>query len=87
MSPFRLLIFGILAYIFYRMVTGPRKPSVAEKKAAGPDKIQDVLVEDPVCHTYVPQAQAIQLYHDHQTLYFCSQECCEKFLMDKGVKE
>ncbi|MCF6290715.1 MAG: YHS domain-containing protein [Desulfobacterales bacterium] len=87
MSPLRLLIFGILAYIFYRMVTGPRKPSVTGKKADAPDKIQDVLVEDPVCHTYVPQAQAIQLYHDHQTLYFCSQECCNKFLIDKGVKE
>lgn len=84
MSPFRLLVLGLLGYVFYRLITGGRKKEVPSQ-APENDKIQDVLVEDPYCHTYIPQAQAIQLYHDHQTLYFCSQDCCKKFLKEKGA--
>jgi YHS domain-containing protein len=49
--------------------------------------VQDVLVEDPVCHTYIPQGQAVELHHDHQMYYFCSNKCCEIFLKQKGAEE
>lgn len=80
MSPVRLLILGILFYILYKLLFGSSKavPGQAENQEAGL-KAQDILVQDPVCHVYIPRKQAVQLQHRHQTHYFCSSECCERF--------
>lgn len=87
MTPLRILIIGILLYILYRLLIGSGRKKVSRKKSSGPpgEKIQDVLVEDPVCHTYIPKGQAVQLHHNKQILYFCSNKCCEKFLEQKGA--
>ena len=90
MSPLRLAIIGVLLYILFKSLTGPRKRGGYFKKnnpAPGGDGVQDVLVEDPVCHTYIPKEQAVQLHHDNQMYYFCSDKCCKMFLKQKGAEE
>ena len=90
MTPLRLLIIGGLLYILFRLLTGPGRKKAAKKMRGQPasgSKVQDVLVEDPVCHTYVPKGQAVQLHHDKQMYYFCSDKCCKMFLKDKGAEE
>lgn len=88
MTPLRFVIIGILLYILYRLLMGPKKGIHAKKHgAAAPGgAVQDVLVEDPVCHTYIPKGQAVQLHHDKKMYYFCSDKCCEMFLKEKGVE-
>lgn len=86
MTPLRLIILAVLLYIFYRLLVGGKKNTPAEK-GAGTGQIQDVLVEDPVCHAYVPKAQAIQLHHNSTMYYFCSQKCCKTFLSEKGSEK
>ena len=90
MSPVRLVIIGALLYILYRLFVGPRKKrGDAEKNgpASSGTAVQDVLVEDPVCHTHIPRGQAVQLHHDNKMYYFCSDKCCEMFLKQKGAEE
>ena len=89
MTPLRLLIIGFLLYLLYRLLVGPSRKKVKSRKASGfsGGAIQDVLVEDPVCHTYIPKGQAVQLRHDKQIYYFCSKKCYETFLEKKGEKE
>ncbi|MBW2466994.1 MAG: YHS domain-containing protein [Deltaproteobacteria bacterium] len=90
MTPLRLFIIGILLFILYRLLVGPKKKRMGGKKKGGVSSggaIQDVLVEDPVCHTYIPKGQAVQLHHDKKKYYFCSDKCCETFLKQKGDKE
>lgn len=90
MSPLRIFILAVLFYILYRLLFGSRK----EKKVGGPDSrargqksvTQDILVEDPVCHTYVPKQQAIQAKKDGEIYYFCSDKCCKTFLGEQGEK-
>ncbi len=92
MSPLRLLILGLLFYILYRLLIGGGK-KLSSRKRRGESKpesskgVNDVLVEDPLCHTLIPKGQAIQLYHNHQMLYFCSNKCCKKFLSEKGAEK
>jgi len=89
-TPLRLLIIGVLLYFLYRLLIGPQKKRRAFKKngpSSSGDAVQDVLVEDPVCHTFVPKGQAIQLHHDKKMYYFCSDKCCEMFLKQKGAEE
>ena len=90
MTPLRLIIISCLLYILYRLLSGLRKKGVYGKNqgaAASGKAVQDVLVEDPVCHTFVPKGQAVQLHHDKQMYYFCSNKCCEMFLEKKGAAE
>ena len=90
MTPVRLVIIGVLLYILYRLLTGPRKKQGDGKnngQASSGDAVQDVLAEDPVCHTYIPKGQAVQLHHDNKMYYFCSDKCCEIFLKQKGAEE
>ena len=89
MSPIRLLIVGCLVYIIYRLLIGGKKDQQVNGGSGrnsvdsdGP--VQDVLVEDPVCHKYIPRGQAVQLCHGKETHYFCSSECSKIFLQDKG---
>ena len=85
MGVIRLVVLSVLAYaawqlvrgIFGRFKTGERTD--AKDKSDGNASAQDVLVEDPVCHTLVPKHQAVRLRKDGETYYFCSDECCDKF--------
>ena len=90
MTPVRLLVIGVLLYILYKLLVGPRGKGVSGSRRGEPqttgNPVQDVLVEDPVCHTYIPKRQAIQLHHDKKMYYFCSDKCCQTFLKDKGVE-
>ena len=89
MTPLRLVIIGALLYILYRLLTGPKKKKVQSRKSgpASSGAVQDVLVEDPVCHTYIPKVQAVQLHHENKMFYFCSDKCCKTFLKQKGAEE
>ena len=90
MTPLRLVIIGILLYILYRLLIGPKKKQKEVQKngpASSEGAVQDVLAEDPVCHTYIPKGQAVQLHHDKKMYYFCSDKCCEMFLKKKGAEE
>jgi YHS domain-containing protein len=90
MTPARLIIIGVLLYILYRLLVGSDKKKSQSRKQTGTSSgaaVQDVLVEDPVCHTYIPKGQAVRLHHNKQNYYFCSNKCCEEFLEKKGAEE
>jgi len=90
MTPLRLLIIASLLYILYRLFVGPRKKKVQDRQqgtAATSGAPKDVLIEDPVCNTYIPKRQAVQLHHDKKMYYFCSNKCCKMFLKNKGAEE
>ncbi|MBU0482083.1 MAG: TRASH domain protein [Proteobacteria bacterium] len=79
MTPIRIVILTLLFYILYRLLTGSRKKGVASKPRGGELPAQDVLVEDPVCHTYIPMKQAVTEKFGATVHYFCSQECRKKY--------
>jgi len=82
----RLVVLAVLFYVAWILIRGilgggsrTEERTGAKKKAAPNSPVQDVLVEDPVCHTLVPKHQAIRLRKDGVTYYFCSDKCCDKF--------
>ncbi len=81
MHPFRLLVLAALLYIAWRLLKMPRRQGQhTERKTAQADsKVEDVLMEDPVCHKLIPKSQAIRLRKNKTTYYFCSEECCDTF--------
>lgn len=88
MNPLRLIVLSILFYILYRLIFGGkekrRKKMNEEKAAQGSLAAHDILVEDPVCHTYIPKSESVVLKRDKQTWHFCSTGCRESFIKEKG---
>jgi YHS domain-containing protein len=93
--PIKLIIIAILLYLGYRLLTSNRRKrlnkntnnSASDTKADG--VIEDVLVEDPICHKLVPKQQAVRLkLKDTDTIvYFCSEKCCNLFVTQEGEKK
>jgi YHS domain-containing protein len=80
----RILFFIALLYIVYRLITSPRKlknqdtaDNIGNRANLAP---QDILVEDPICHTYVPKQQAFILEQGERIFYFCSKDCRNAFI-------
>jgi len=77
----KLIIGIIFIYLLYKLakgwktVTGPSKKNLP---AVGED-----LVEDPLCHTYVPISHACRVCIEGKTLYFCSRKCLETYIEEQ----
>jgi len=84
----RWLIIVVIFYLIYRVLKGlvmPRTSFEDQFARPGPEEAGESetsydLVQDPHCGTYLPKAEAIPFTMNGQTLYFCSQECKDKFL-------
>ncbi|MDH3347051.1 MAG: YHS domain-containing protein [Desulfobulbaceae bacterium] len=84
MNPLKLLVLAVFFYIGWRLVRKSLFPNInnhAEPtvRSDNMDKVKDILVEDPVCHTFVPKKDAIRLRYEGRTYYFCSEACCDSF--------
>ena len=86
MSPLRLLILTVLFFFLYKLLFGRKKLRPKSGLGGRVTPKQDILIEDPVCHTYVPKSQAVSLDQGEKIYYFCSKQCRESFL-GEGEKE
>jgi YHS domain-containing protein len=86
----RLIIGIIVIYLLLKMIrmvqrgflpTGAKPGASSPQPPAGED-----LVEDTVCHTYVPVSHAVRISLDGKTAYFCSQKCVEQYKLERKDK-
>ncbi len=79
----RLLIGVIVIYLLFKLL---RKGFPQMGGKAGPAEIRTAagedLVEDPICHTYVPIGAASRTQIDGKTVYFCSPKCLEQYKIE-----
>jgi YHS domain-containing protein len=79
----KVLVILVLLYVGYRIVMMLRRIQSQNVKGYRMDVKQpkgEDLVQDPLCKTYVPKSQAYIKEIDGRDQYFCSSECCEKYL-------
>lgn len=83
----RFFLFLLLIYLLYKIFK-----SFKQLKLSGNEydkyktdlKEGEDLVEDPVCHTYVPISQAFKKEISGRNYYFCSKQCSEKYEVEKN---
>ena len=82
----RLIIYGILFYLLYRVASGFFSPRKRKTGSSGNDDAPggEDLVEDPCCHTYIPVSNACKSLFDGRTVYFCSQKCLDDYRSQRG---
>ena len=74
---FKITLGIVLLYLFYKLARTWKRvgaPTQAKPLAGGED-----LVEDPLCHTYVPVTHARRVEINGKTLYFCSEKCLKQY--------
>jgi len=84
---FRLLFglgLGYLGYWAIKKVAGslglwPQAPKPLERERER-EREPDVLVQDPVCKTFIPRREALKTTKDGKTYFFCSEGCLKRFL-------
>ncbi len=69
---------GYLAYRLARKALKFLSPGVPSPQAPGP-KEPEVLVQDPVCGTFIPRKEALKAQKDGQDFFFCSEGCLKRF--------
>ena len=91
LSLIRLVIFGFLIYLVYRLAKwiilspGIKGQDMPEHQV--PAGQGEELVEDPHCHIYVPMSQAYKASIDGQDVFFCSQKCFEKYISEHSTEK
>ena len=80
--PRLLLVLGLgyLGYVIIKQVARslglwPQTPRPLEK-----NQEPDVLVQDPVCKTFIPRREALRAEKGGTTYFFCSEGCLKRFL-------
>lgn len=79
----KFLIFLVLAYFGYRLLKSWAKKYLGlhiHTTSGRNSEIDDVMVKDPFCQVYFPKRQGIHLFIKGEDLYFCSQNCRDRFL-------
>ena len=76
-----LLAIALLAflYILLRQMFRGFKSQNVEKRLASDTLDLDQMIEDPVCHTFVPRQIAIIEHVGGRDYLFCSKECAATF--------
>jgi len=90
LSPIRVIILTILIYTLFRLLIGAGRRNSTGKTfppGEGKDQAQDVLMEDPVCHTLIPARNAVTMKIEGKNLYFCSQNCRDRYTTKQPGEE
>jgi YHS domain-containing protein len=81
----RVLIAVLAIYLLYRIAKGLFLKGAAAGRRSVPKKREgEDMVEDPYCHVYIPVSESYAATIDGRTRHFCSRECYEKFISEKG---
>lgn len=81
----RFILYGILIYVGYRIL----KPWVASLVKSSEDNSvassEDTeLIPDPHCGTYFLRQRGVEAKIGGRKVYFCSEECRDKYMLSHG---
>jgi YHS domain-containing protein len=74
-----LLVSALLVVLYFLLRRAVRGFKSGKVDGRGTSVDQDQMVEDPVCHTFVPRRAAVTEKIGGQTCYFCSSQCAAAF--------
>jgi YHS domain-containing protein len=72
------LIIGYLIYWVIKKVATSLGLWPQASRPRGPEE-PDVLVQDPVCQTFIPRKEALRAEKDGKIYFFCSEGCLKRF--------
>ncbi|MEJ5359407.1 MAG: hypothetical protein WHT06_12125 [Desulfobacterales bacterium] len=85
----RIIVILLACYLAWRLIRGYlQKKGATRSMPEGPrGRIDDVMVKDPHCGTYVARRDGVTVKTPEGELVFCSPECRDKYLADRERSE
>lgn len=81
----KFLILLAVGYGLYRSFKSWTSPHPRRKMdGREQNRIDDVMVKDPVCQVYFPKREGIRWSHQGSEYFFCSQTCLDKYKLEKA---
>lgn len=83
-----VLLLTVLYFLLRQMFRGFTTPTRDDRKksaARSQDEEQDQMIEDPVCHIFVPKRIAVIEMIGGREYCFCSQECAVRFRSEHPI--
>ncbi len=77
----RYIIFILIGFFLYHLIKKLLKPSVPERRTK---EEASEMVLDQQCGRYILKNNALKLSRDEDSLYFCSEECLERYRKKSG---
>jgi YHS domain-containing protein len=74
-----ILIVALLTVLYFLLRQAVRGFKNRNLVGRGTSVDQDQMIEDPVCHTFVPRRIAVVERIGGQTYWFCSRQCAVTF--------
>lgn len=79
-----LLILGLLIIFYFLLRRAVREFKLRHLDNGGTAIDQDQMVQDPVCHTFVPRKIAFVEKIGGQSYCFCSRQCAAAFAQQQS---
>ncbi len=79
----KLLIFLVIGYFALKAVKGVLGLGAQTRTGSSVNQhseIDDLMVKDPNCHTYIPKREAVLVEQNGEKIYFCSDKCRDAYL-------
>jgi YHS domain-containing protein len=76
------ILLTIAARVVWRMIDGAIEGYTGEPRAPGTSNVPAKgvpMVRDPVCGTFVLPSRAVSLVEGRRDVYFCSENCRDKY--------
>jgi len=86
----RFIILFIIGYVLYRSLKSwifPAASSARSVSGKNTTEITDVMIKDPFCEVYFPKRNGVHLNFSGKDLYFCSDQCKDKYLAARSDKK
>jgi YHS domain-containing protein len=77
---FRLLFVILILWLLRRVLGNFFSPSRRTGESENPAGVANNMVKDPVCGMYMDSRLAIRIENRKEAIYFCSEECKNKYL-------
>ncbi|MBI3599844.1 MAG: YHS domain-containing protein [Nitrospinae bacterium] len=74
----QIIILILLSLIIYIVKKSFRQP-LYTKKENPKWQAGENMIKDPVCNIYIPESEAVKKVIGGKTVFFCSNECADKF--------
>lgn len=80
----RYILIFIALYLAYRLLRRLiSRPEPHRRDEGFDDASGAVMTKDPACGTYFLKSQGVEARVGSEVLYFCSEECKEKYLKER----
>jgi YHS domain-containing protein len=86
----RYLIIFALLYLCYYVAKKAILPVIRTYKTLKKQResfADKEMVQDPLCHTYVPKETALRTTIGGKVYYFCSQDCLDEYIKEARDRE